>query len=394
MLPDFEIQNFRTFSRLHVGRLGRVNLIVGRNNVGKTMFLEALRLYVLGGHPFALRNLLLDRDEVQVHLTSPAAEATTPVVRIATLFHLPTPRSGTRAELRLGPTVHPANVLEMKLQMIRRVQAEPGLTPRFEVADGPQSNDLSEQGLGLVISQGTNREAFPLDPFFGTDRMWAWRSSYQSANLMWPAFVPARGISDREIGRWWDAVALRDGEKRVLECLRLVAPVERITLVEHPAKSGDRLVLAKVSDNGPVPLKSLGDGMARMFQIALALECSREGWSERRNGADARPFPAPSAASDSGNALLLVDEIENGIHYTVLPELWDFLIRVAERNDVQVFATSHSWDCVVGLQEAAAKNPQADVMLIRLERRDDKTKAVLFDRNELAIVARDEIEVR
>ena len=64
MLPSFEVENFRTFSHLQIPHLGGVNLIVGRNNVGKTMLLEALRLYACGGYPSAIASLLVGHDEV------------------------------------------------------------------------------------------------------------------------------------------------------------------------------------------------------------------------------------------------------------------------------------------------------------------------------------------
>jgi len=63
VLRDFEATNFRTFSRLRVSRLGRVNLIVGRNNTGKTMLLEALRLFQTRGDPTEIVALLAERDE-------------------------------------------------------------------------------------------------------------------------------------------------------------------------------------------------------------------------------------------------------------------------------------------------------------------------------------------
>jgi len=100
------------------------------------------------------------------------------------------------------------------------------------------------------------------------------------------------------------------------------------------------------------------------------------------------------SAESRQQPILLVDEVENGIHYTVLSQLWRFILRLAELHDVQVFATSHSWDCIRGLQEASADTSDADVMLIRLERGPKMTKAVLFDRKELSVVTRDAIEVR
>jgi len=47
ILNSLEIQRFRCFRELRIERLGRVNLIVGKNNVGKSTILEALRLYAI-----------------------------------------------------------------------------------------------------------------------------------------------------------------------------------------------------------------------------------------------------------------------------------------------------------------------------------------------------------
>src|SRR6266702_2987677 len=45
ILNSLEIRNFRGFHHLQIERLGRINLIVGKNNIGKTSLLEALQLY-------------------------------------------------------------------------------------------------------------------------------------------------------------------------------------------------------------------------------------------------------------------------------------------------------------------------------------------------------------
>jgi AAA15 family ATPase/GTPase len=43
---------------------------------------------------------------------------------------------------------------------------------------------------------------------------------------------------------------------------------------------------------------------------------------------------------------LLIDEFENGLHYSVQERIWQLAFEMAQRLDIQVFATSHSWDCV------------------------------------------------
>jgi AAA15 family ATPase/GTPase len=63
MLKSFEIHNFRLFQHLEVARLGRVNLVVGRNNAGKSTFLEAVELYVSNASSTVLLDLIESRQE-------------------------------------------------------------------------------------------------------------------------------------------------------------------------------------------------------------------------------------------------------------------------------------------------------------------------------------------
>src|SRR5436190_8957836 len=63
ILNSLEIRNFRCFKHLQIERLGRVNLIVGKNNVGKSSFLEALALYASRGNPRVIWQLLEQRYE-------------------------------------------------------------------------------------------------------------------------------------------------------------------------------------------------------------------------------------------------------------------------------------------------------------------------------------------
>ncbi len=114
---------------------------------------------------------------------------------------------------------------------------------------------------------------------------------------------------------------------------------------------------------------SLGDGMLRTLGISLALVNAK-------------------------NGILLIDEFENGIYYTVQPDLWRLIFQVARRLNVQVFATTHSWDCIEGFQKAAQADDQNEGMLIRLEYKKDEVAVTLFDERRLGIATRERIEVR
>jgi AAA15 family ATPase/GTPase len=100
------------------------------------------------------------------------------------------------------------------------------------------------------------------------------------------------------------------------------------------------------------------------------------------------------ALGNTKDGILLIDEIENGIHYSVQHELWQLIFRLASRLNVQVFATTHSWDCIEGFQKATQENMQEEGLLIRLSLKKNDVVATLFDKEELAIVTREQIEVR
>ena len=93
--------------------------------------------------------------------------------------------------------------------------------------------------------------------------------------------------------------------------------------------------------------------------------------------------------------ILLVDEFENGLHYTVQPYVWRMIFRLARSLDVQVFATTHSWDTIEAFQQASAESPEEGALLSLTYREDyDRLFATVFTEEELGIVTRDRVEVR
>ena len=91
--------------------------------------------------------------------------------------------------------------------------------------------------------------------------------------------------------------------------------------------------------------------------------------------------------------ILLVDEIENGIHYSVQTNLWHLVFEMAARLDVQVFATTHSYDCIKAFEAAASESDEEGV-LVRLARKGDRTLVGEFDESELGVAVEGQIEVR
>ena len=132
---------------------------------------------------------------------------------------------------------------------------------------------------------------------------------------------------------------------------------------------GRRALVRLKGHKQPVPLRSLGDGALRLFGVALALANSHGGF-------------------------LLIDEAENGIHYSLQRDFWRMVLRTAQENDVQVLATTHSWDCIKGFAQAATQSEDADGVLVRLSRQYGDLRAVEYSEEDLAIAAEQGIEVR
>lgn len=179
-----------------------------------------------------------------------------------------------------------------------------------------------------------------------------------------------RGAGTVNLAELWDKIALTRGEADVVEALKIISPeIEAISIVGGDGPGRMRTAIVKTREfPRPVPLRSFGDGLYRIFAIALSLVNAKGGF-------------------------LLIDEFENGMHHTVQLEVWRVIFRLSKSLNVQVFATSHSWDAIETFQKAASMN-QEDGVLIRLTRKGDAVIPTLFHEKELAIVTREHIEVR
>jgi AAA15 family ATPase/GTPase len=113
----------------------------------------------------------------------------------------------------------------------------------------------------------------------------------------------------------------------------------------------------------------MGDGIWRMLGIAIGLVTAKDG-------------------------ILLVDEIDTGLHYAVMSDMWRLVERTAERLNVQVFATTHSRDCYESLASIAHESvtENSKVTIQRIER--EKGTTVAFTERDIVIAAERGLEVR
>ncbi|WP_374631681.1 ATP/GTP-binding protein [Ferrovibrio sp.] len=373
-IPSIHIKGYKCFSDLSVARFGAVNLIVGANSVGKSALLEAIRLYASRCGLIDLAEILINRDEMPAMQSGRRQEidkgwflanlfsgdtfnpkkevaAAISVADGATLKLVPKIRS--RAEKQEADRTF-GSIIGRRFDLEIRFDAE----SQIVLAD-----DLLEIGDELRYARESIRHRMRI--------VFRHKNARGSKGLA--VYLSPQGMSDDALSSLWDNVALTDDEVDVIAALRIIAPdIEKISFIGSDKYDGGLVpMIRQANSREPVALRRSGDGMTRLLGIALALVNARDG-------------------------VLLIDEIENGIHYSVQGKLWQLIVNAAKRLNVQVFATTHSFDCIEAFSKTANEMETVEGRLIKLYRNGDNAsiQAIEFDESELKAITKSGIEVR
>ena len=366
-IKSLEIRGFRTLSSLNIAKIGSVNLITGKNNSGKSSVLEAIRILVGSGSVRTLAEILRYREELFFKRNEEVdAIQPTDVTPISNLFTGFSSAESGEAEFSISNNADSEGLFgEVKVSLAlyhRRVKDERFLyteaKPGEAFADG-------ERVPALAIRVNRTRRIVPIARFQSRAL-----SEIDDQKIPCVYVDPFSSRSTNEMGALWDSIALTDLEFEIVEALKIVSnDILGVSMIGGGGGHGTRTAIAKSAlYRSPVPLRTFGDGVNRLFGIILSL-CAAKG------------------------GILLIDEIENGLHHSAQLKIWRTIFRLAETLGVQVFATSHSYDCVQAFQEAATESPSLGA-LFRLSRLKERIISTSFTELELQIATRDQIEVR
>ncbi|HEX3479901.1 MAG TPA: AAA family ATPase [Kofleriaceae bacterium] len=351
-ITSVEIENFRCFRKLRIDGLAQVNLIVGANNAGKTVLLEAIEAVVSRDSSFALYRASLERNE---NRRRRALDEDLVEIDLRHWFHGHSIAPGAMLQLRA--------VGDHELEASRHIETVPAgeRSPRY-VPGGLRLVSRQPPTLKRPDIHHEERVALTADGWLLT----ASPPALHSLELEPPVgFVPTNRLVPGHLAKLWTKVELTPAEQRTVEALRLIEPqIERIAISES---DGAKVLLHGA--RGPVPLGSLGEGVSRILTIALHVALTPGGF-------------------------LLIDEIENGLHWSVMPKVLRFLVEAAIANQTQIFAATHSKDWLEGLAKLHRKDPElaAQVAVHRLE--EGEPTSIRFDAGRIAEYVEMEMEAR
>jgi hypothetical protein len=332
------VQNFRGFEDLTVSGLTRVNLIVGENNIGKTALLEAILA-------LTSRAQVMQSYRLQRHRGLASDRRSIPA-----LFGWLFPRQNTSLQIAISGEdetgAKPRTTIGIEGPAGRRISVlsdtdESGgpSASRYEwLVQEYWTDDGAEPSVGRINVTSGPPVTRSMEPVLESDQ-----PIVDADWVFLPVDEPPDARKDAE--RFSKLVKMRRKSEFVDTLRRVLEPrLCDVALLDTGTQSE---LYVDVDGIGLAPMGILGTGTARLSSMLLAM-------------------------ADASGGTFFIDEVDTGLHYSVLGEVWRALGKAAAPDafHCQLFATTHSYECMVAAYEAFADHPE-DFSMHRLERRAD-----------------------
>ena len=373
MFESIEIENYKKIRKIKIEDFKQFNLIVGKNNSGKTSILEAIFYSINPGNPTLTIQAV---GQVKISLDKSAKEA----MFWEPFFH----RLDTGREVKLSSKLIKPSFEERILTIV----------PMYEAQPDSEINNLRKMNGQDYYAAKIQKLVIGLIYNFSIKKDNAEVKSHQSTieyNKLEPVTVypgmkvqpfnvksdpsyklttNGRLINPRNLYSNLDGkygqILLKKQEKQVINYMKIIdSELEDIILV------GDQIYLDLGEDfKSLLPISFWGEGTSKAFAILLDL-------------------------INLPNSIILIDEIENGLHYSTMEIFFDFIFKVARSLNIQLFMTTHSYECVRAISNSISKlNEEDDFRLYRIESKDDKLKSIKYSFREISTSIEQEWEIR
>jgi len=325
-IKNIEIKNFKCFDNFKAEGFGRVNLIGGKNNVGKTAFMEACylsqskdtptlysKLLEIDTHRNIVNNLLENTSREKSLQELIMRNINLSIYIEQTVLNPIYQTNNEGKEIHVADDELPCGLVEIKKD---NKKGTIDIYTKFSLCDFYQDWDYSSHSYSyskLIDILNINLE----------------KANYQfSLN-----FISPYSNSNQELENIIGQSKLDNKYEHINQYLLEVFNVTSIDIIKNRPM---------LKSNGEYrELSHFGQGIKTFINIIgsiLLLE----------------------------NDILFIDEIENGIHYTNLDKLWEIILTISRDQKVQVFATTHSKECIESYARVAEELEDEEIGFIEL----------------------------
>lgn len=339
------IKNFRGIRTCELKDFGLVNIFFGKNNCGKSSLLEALFLMSGPSNPTMpivinnLRNLRsFTEDDIKVDFygLNPNNEI------------ILSSKGRQARNVRVG--MIESHSRQISLEELGNISVgRTGKRYGFKI-DFTVDQDTCHHHTELIITDGKEAKA-------KTD------NSYKES--LYAEYIPPGNIQVN-INEKLAQIVKDKRESDIVDVLRCIEPrIKDIQLVEND-------IMVDIGLSSRIPLKVLGDGVSRALSILVSVHNAK-------------------------NGVLMIDEMDNGLHYSVMRDLWRSVLFACQKYNTQLFVTTHSADLINGLvcSVECGATDSIEVSAYKLVRKEnDELVALRYGKAELTYVIKQEMEVR
>ncbi len=363
MMKNISISNYKSLEELKISNLKRVNLFTGKNNTGKSTVLEAISLLTSRGNLNWIHYLLNSRGEINNYREEVISEELNKKILTALFSHR---NENSPINIRTNEnnlSLKFVKFIEERIFEKDDVSGEKIVVGRKRVVSDFDS-DIEDFSIGFEIKTNENVDFIPLDRRL-------FRRSYPASFEKNFHFVNAKGDDYSDNSSLWDKITLSEKEEFVIKALKVIEPkITRLSFVGENIYRNERYPIVKLEETPHLyPLKAMGDGINRILNIILTLV-------------------------NSDNGVLLIDEFENGLHYSVQEKLWEIIFEISNILNVQVFVTTHSNDSINSFAKVLSKRENYEGSLHRLVRKGEFIKSYEFNEEEIKEASRQNINLR
>ena len=358
MITELKIDGFKGFEQLEIPKLSRITLLGGRNNVGKTSILEALFMF----HDRLNPQMILR----QFAFRGIATVALNPDSMWAPIFYnydfnrkiaISVIADGHEEEMIVSfnpqyvPASIPANVKGYRTAPAQ-IRTDQKPEPSYALDIVYNNKILKNQKSHLLM--GDNGLGIHVDN--------AKKESRQTTFL--GARIPINPLEDAQKFGQLDILGMQE---KIVDFLKIIEP--NLKSLSSVAMGDVSLIHGDIGLSRKIPVAYMGDGVSRLLSIILTIATSR-------------------------NSIVIIDECENGIHYSSMPKIWEAITMAAREYGCQVIGTTHSYECLEAAYKGIPAELSNDFSYVRIDRINNKTTAKCFDYELLKLAIATNMEVR